>query len=208
MQIPIKTDSQISRLQKWTYQRFKSRSNFTYPSFLKSISCCGFQNKKSAQKLKFAKRKLNKQLDFARFVNQQRETYMAYLSTMACFQQSVCQKLGQITYDESLSSQSSSAGEHEGNAEFMWNGIDESNISLLFLNQGDNISKRLVNLLQIQAQTEKMSKRRKRKRISKISLSRSGSGDGTADHNRGDSNVSLTTTKLGGRNRVLEREED
>ena len=93
---------------------------------------------------------------------------------MASYQQSICQKLAQITYDQSLSSQSSSAAEQEDNAEFMWNVIDESNLSLLFWDQSDKSSRRLVNLLKIQAQTEKMSKRRKRKRTSRISQSSNG----------------------------------
>ena len=118
-------------------------------------------------RLKFAKRKLNRELDFARFVNQQRETYMSYLSTMTCFQQSFCQKLAQITYDESLSSQMSSSA-NEDNTQFVWNGVDERNLSLLFwktFEEGDKTSQRLVSLLRIQAEAERLSKYRKRKRV-------------------------------------------
>lgn len=80
--------------------------------------------------MRFAKRKLRKEMDVARFVNQQRETYISYLSTMSSFQKSVCQKLAQITYDESLSSQSSSG--EEDNTQYVWNGVDEHNLALLF----------------------------------------------------------------------------
>ena len=77
---------------------------------------------------------------------------------MSMQQQSVCQKLAQITYDESLSSQSSSAGE-EASTSFAWTGVDQHNLSRLFWdkegggdekNRGnDHVSKRLINLLKI-----------------------------------------------------------
>ena len=82
---------------------------------------------------------------------------------MTGFQQSICQKLAQITYDESMSS-SGSSNPDDDNAEFMWNGVDERNMSELFWNNREERSKRLVGLLKIQASSEKLSKQRKRRR--------------------------------------------
>ena len=112
--------------------------------------------------MKFAKQKIKKELDVARFINQQRETYMAYLTSMTPFQQSVCQKIAQITYNESMSSSSSSGS--DDNTNFVWNGVDETNLALLFWDDKEPTSKRLVDLLRIQAETERLSKRRKRRR--------------------------------------------
>ena len=68
---------------------------------------------------------------------------------MTGFQQSICQKLAQITYDESMSS-SGSSNHDDDNAEFMWNGVDERNMSELFWNvTKEENSKRLVDLLKI-----------------------------------------------------------
>lgn len=47
----------------------------------------------------------------------------------------------------------------------MWSNVDERNLSLLFWNTGEQeTSKRLVDLLKIQAESERLSKQRKRKR--------------------------------------------
>ena len=59
-----------------------------------------------------------------------------------------------------------SSSANEDNTQFVWNGVDERNLSLLFWNtEEDQTSKRLVSLLRIQAEAEKLSKNRKRRRI-------------------------------------------
>ena len=58
-----------------------------------------------------------------------------------------------------------SSSANEDNKQFVWNGVDERNLSLLFWNTADDqTSKRLVSLLRIQAEAEKLSKNRKRQR--------------------------------------------
>ena len=59
-----------------------------------------------------------------------------------------------------------SSSANEDNTQFVWNGVDERNLSLLFWNtEEDQTSKRLVSLLRIQAEAERLSKNRKRRRI-------------------------------------------
>ena len=59
-----------------------------------------------------------------------------------------------------------SSSANEDNTQFVWNGVDERNLSLLFWNtENDATSSRLVSLLRIQAEAEKLSKKRKRKRL-------------------------------------------
>ena len=84
---------------------------------------------------------------------------------MSAYQQSICQKLAQITFDDSLSSQSSTGDEKR--AVNRWNGVDERNLALLFwdnLNDKNVISRRLINLLKITAENERLSKDRTRTR--------------------------------------------
>mmetsp|Transcript_16569 Transcript_16569/g.22371 ORF Transcript_16569/g.22371 Transcript_16569/m.22371 type:complete len:88 (-) Transcript_16569:372-635(-) len=81
--------------------------------------------------MRFVRRKLSKELDVTRIVPQQRETFIAYLAQMHPHQQSVCQKLAQITYNESLSSGSSSADE-DAHTSLAWTGADKRNLELLF----------------------------------------------------------------------------
>ena len=121
------------RLFSWAYQRFKLRSKFLYPSFVQTLCCC--RNADASQRIRFARLKLLKELDVARFINQQRETYISYLTKMTCPQQVVCQKLAQITYDPNLSSQNSSDLD---NTQFAWNGTDERNLTLLFQDRHPN----------------------------------------------------------------------
>ena len=64
---------------------------------------------------------------------------------MSCAQQVMCQKLAQITYDDSLSSQDSSDLDND---KFIWNFNDERNLDKLFTDKHAN-SKRLVNMLRI-----------------------------------------------------------
>ena len=71
----------------------------------------------------------------------------------------MCQKLSQITYDNDLSSQNSS---DDDNFYFLWNGHDQRNLELLFADKQES-SKRLVNMLRIQQDSERLSKRRQRK---------------------------------------------
>ena len=59
-----------------------------------------------------------------------------------------------------------SSSADEDNTQCVWNGVDERNLSLLFWNtENDATSSRLVSLLRIQAEAEKLSKKRKRKRL-------------------------------------------
>ena len=84
---------------------------------------------------------------------------------MSQSQQSVCQKLAQITFNDSLSSQSSS--EEDNLASFAWKGVDQHNFASLFWdkeNRDDHVSTRLINILRLQAESERLSKERKRKR--------------------------------------------
>jgi len=119
--------SELEKMFKWALGRFKNRKKFIYPSFCRSLSCC--KSNETTQRIRFAKLKLRKELDISRFINHQRETYISYLTNMPTHQQVMCQKLAQITFDDSLSSQNSST---DDNAQFVWNGTDKRNLALLF----------------------------------------------------------------------------
>ena len=94
------------KLHKWALERFKGRERFSYPTVWQAMRCC--RQKEISRRIRFAKIKTKKDLDVARFINQKRETYISYTANMSCSQQVMCQKLAQITYDDSLSSQDSS----------------------------------------------------------------------------------------------------
>ena len=70
----------------------------------------------------------------------------------------MCQKLAQITFDDSLTSQNSS---DDGNTQFAWNVNDEENLDRLFHDKQPN-SQRLVNMLRIQEDRERHSRRLQR----------------------------------------------
>ena len=124
--------ARTEKIHNWARKRFKNRSKFLYPNFCRCLlsKCdCSRKGKATKERLYFAEEKLRKELDVARFINQQRETYISYLSTMTTPQQVVCQKLAQITYDDSMSSQISS---DDDNTHHAWGATDERNIELLF----------------------------------------------------------------------------
>ena len=154
------------KLHEWALSRFKNRAKFSFPSFCDSCGCCRKKGGEADKRIRFAKQKLRRELDVARFINQQRETYISYLTNMTSFEQNVCQKLAQITYDADLTSQNSST---DDNAEFIWNKTDQLKLALLFHNEKAS-SKRLVNILRIQEDCERLSKRRQRQLLSAAAI--------------------------------------
>ena len=88
--------ARTEKIHSWARKRFKNRDKFLYPNFFRCLisKCdCSRKGKATKERVYFAEEKLRKELDVARFINQQRETYISYLSTMTTPQQVVCQKL-------------------------------------------------------------------------------------------------------------------
>lgn len=56
-------------------KRFSDRTKFSYPTFYESLACCK-SHQPAKRRIKFAKNELKKEMDIARFINQQRETYI------------------------------------------------------------------------------------------------------------------------------------
>ena len=85
--------SKDSKIVKWAKQHFQNRIKFRYPSKSQFICsrCC---YKSSAfRKTRFAEQKLGKELDLARFIRQQRQTYMSFMMTMTGPEQVFCRKM-------------------------------------------------------------------------------------------------------------------
>ena len=150
--------SHTHKLLNWAFKRFRNRKMFIYPSRCYNFTCNRRKRLADNRKKRFAEVNLRKELDISRFINQQRETYISYLTNMTDYQQAMCQKLAQITFDDSLTSQNSS---DDGNTQFAWNVNDEENLDRLFHDKQPN-SQRLVNMLRIQEDRERHSRRLQR----------------------------------------------